>query len=452
MITLSAEEIKLATNGTILFGMADAEASCISTDSRNILDSSAFFALAGENFDAHDYLDQVVKSGAEIIVCEKWTFDDSASTVIIQVEDTLKALQDLASYVRAKLEARIVAVTGSNGKTSTKDFINAVISSQFISSATLGNFNNHIGLPLTILATKGNEQAAIWEMGMNHPGEIAPLCEIAHPEIGVITNIGTAHIEYMGSREAIALEKGELAAALPAGGTLILPDSCDFNDQFKQRTQADVLTVGGDTSHVRAEEIKQTANGSEFDLVIGDSLKRVKLPVIGEHMVSNALLAAAVGDTLGIDIEKIANALSNATLTSGRLRVFSSDGIQVIDDTYNANPESMMAALKTLADMNDSGQKIAVLGKLGELGQHESAAYKAIGTYASELKLTVISVGDSAKPISDSSKDNTLSHHFSTNESAAEWLKTHSVAGDTVLFKGSRAAAIEQVMNLTYTP
>lgn len=452
MITLSAEEIKLATNGSILSGMATVEANCVSTDSRKISENSVFVALVGENFDAHDYLDQVVKAGAHIIICEKWKFDDSANTVIIQVEDTLKALQDLASYVRKKLNARIVAVTGSNGKTSTKDFINAVISSEFISSATLGNFNNHIGLPLTILSTKGNEQAAIWEMGMNHPGEIAPLCEIAQPEIGVITNVGTAHIEYMGSREAIALEKGALAAALPAGGTLILPDSCDFNHEFAQRTQADILTVGGETSTIRAEAIKQTANGSEFDLVIEDSLTRVILPVIGEHMVSNALLAAAVGHTLGIGSEKIANALSNAQLTSGRLRVFSSDGIQVIDDTYNANPESMIAALKTLADMDNSGQKIAVLGKLGELGTHELAAYNAIGTYASELKLTVVSVGDTAKPITDISKHKTLSHHFSTNESAAEWLKKHSTSGDTVLFKGSRAAAIEQVMNLTYTP
>ena len=449
MITLSAAEISLATHGTILSGMATAEANCVSTDSRKILKNSVFFALAGENFDAHDYLDQVVSAGAEVIVCEKWTFDDSANTVIIQVQDTLKALQDLASYVRKKLAARVVAVTGSNGKTSTKDFIKAVMSSHFITSATLGNFNNHIGLPLTILATKGDEQAAIWEMGMNHPGEIAPLCEIAQPEIGVITNIGTAHIEYMGSRDAIALEKGALAAALPAGGTLILPAACDFNDQFQQRTQASILTVGGDTSTIRAEAVEQTAEGSEFDLVIEDSVAKVKLPVIGQHMVSNALLAAAVGHTLGIQIEKIANALSNAELTSGRLRVFSSAGIQVIDDTYNANPESMIAALKTLSDMKTSGEKIAVLGKLGELGEHEAAAYKAIGTYASELNLTVISVGDTAKPISDNTS---LSHHFSTNEQAAEWLKTHSSAGDTVLFKGSRAAAIEQVMNLTYTP
>ncbi|MDB9741745.1 UDP-N-acetylmuramoyl-tripeptide--D-alanyl-D-alanine ligase [Akkermansiaceae bacterium] len=450
MKSITAEQIAQATSGKILHGSSAVVTNCVSTDSRKIPELAAFFALVGENFDAHDYLDQVVKAGAKVIVCENFHHEQSGDSTIIQVKNTLKALQDLAAFVRSELSAKRVAVTGSNGKTSTKDFIKAVLESQFITSATLGNFNNHIGLPLTILATKGDEQAAIWEMGMNHPGEIAPLCEIGMPEIGVITNIGTAHIEFMGSREAIALEKGALAEALPTseeGGTLIVPASCDFNEQFASLTKAKVLIVGAEDSLVTAKNVKQTDAGSSFDLHIDGVSHLVTLPVIGEHMVSNALLAAAVGYTLNIPIENIANALSGAELTSGRLRVFESSGVKVIDDTYNANPESVKAALKTLADVDQKGAKIAVLGKLGEQGEHETAAYQSIGEVATQLGLTVISVGDRAKPISDHSKN---SYHFSTNEAAAEWLKSNANAGDTVLFKGSRAAAIEKVMNLIY--
>lgn len=455
MIPLTGQQIANAIGGEILQGDSSSLAVSVSTDSRKGLEDAVFFTLVGENFDAHDYLDSVLDSGVKVVVCEKFEqLASKSSAAIIKVSDTLLALQKLASYVRDQIDFKVVGVTGSNGKTSTKDFVKAVLSSSYSTSATAGNFNNHIGLPLTILSADIDDKAAVWEMGMNHPGEIAPLCEIARPHIGVITNVGTAHIEFMGSIDEIAKEKGALAESLTAEGTLIVPASCEYNDQFSSRTTAKMMEVGGMDSLIRAENLSTTIQGSKFDLVIGDEkISSVQLPVIGEHMVTNALLAAAVGHVFGLSIEVIAKALSQSELTSGRLRSYVSNGVQVIDDTYNANPESVKAALATLAEVESTGVRYVVLGKMGELGEHASAAYQILGEYAAELKLTLVSVGDEAISLTESAKKKVgAAHHFSETEEAAEWLKNHVRKDDVVLFKGSRAAAMEHVMNLAFTP
>lgn len=420
----------------------------VSTDTRKLPRGCAFFALTGEHFDANAFAPQALEQGAAMVVVSRWDGGEMpAGKAVITVGDTLLALQQFAHWWRRQLDLPVVCITGSNGKTSAKDFTAAVLREHFHVCATEGNLNNHIGLPLSVLATRSEHTAAVWEIGMNHAGELAPLCEIGKPKYGIITNIGTAHIENLGSRQAIAEEKGTLARYLPQDGTLFVPVTCDFIDYFRQRTRATIVTVGNGRGSIRAEDPVQTAEGTRFNLVTeGHGGVAVDLKVPGKHMINNALLAAAVGLKLGVSLEKIAQALSNAVLTSGRVRRFEHDGITLIDDTYNANPESMAAALDTLAEtpVGDGGRRIAVLGRMAELGEFAEAAHREIGHKAFAGGHTVVAVGEGAELIADAA-DSPL--FFPSHDGAAEWLKAHARTGDVVLFKGSRTAAIERVLH-----
>jgi UDP-N-acetylmuramoyl-tripeptide--D-alanyl-D-alanine ligase len=369
---------------------------------------------------------------------------------VIVAPDTLLALQRLACWWRKQLDIPVVAITGSNGKTSTKDFTAAVLSRKFNVSATVGNLNNHIGVPLTALATTLEHTAAVWEMGMNHSGEIAPLCEIARPKYGIITNIGTAHIEFLKTREAIAEEKGMLARALPADGILFLPATCEFSDYLRQRTKANMICVGNGRGLVRAENLRFEVDGTSFTLVIeGHEPEEVTLSVTGRHMVTNALLAAGVAWKLGVSPAEIAAGLSDASLTGGRLGRYEYHGTTVIDDTYNANPESMAAAIETLADtpVLEGSRRIIVLGRMGELGPHAPAAHLRTGALAAERHLTVIAVGEGSEGIAKGAKN---APHFPDHEQAAKWLTREVKPGDVVLFKGSRTATVERVMHAAF--
>lgn len=431
-----------AMKGTLPHGGGEQELSgVISTDTRNIPRGALFFALKGENFDAHDFLGHAAKAGAGALVAEDLS-KAPADVPVILVNDTLQALQDLAEWYRQELGIPVVAITGSNGKTSTKDFVKSVLSQKYRVSATLGNLNNHIGLPLSVLATTEDHEVGIFEMGMNHSGELAPLCQIAQPDISVITNVGTAHIEFMGSREAIAEEKGTVARALKKEGTLVIPGDCDFLADYQKSTKGEILTVG--QGKIRAEKIRSHRDGSAFTLII-DGLGEIEtsITVPGQHMITNALLAAGVGVTLKLSLQQIAKGLSEASLTSGRLRQYQYRGIGVIDDTYNANPESVAAGLETLAGMGIPGKKIAVLGKMAELGNHAQAAYAELGRLAAELGLTLVSVGAEADGMG-------APHQFHQTEDAANWLAANTHSGDLVLFKGSRAAAMERVMTKAF--
>jgi UDP-N-acetylmuramoyl-tripeptide--D-alanyl-D-alanine ligase len=400
-----------------------------------------FFALKGENFDAHHFLAEAVEAGAGALVLQ----DDSdlpEGIPVVLVNDTLEALQSLAKWYRSELGIPVVAITGSNGKTSTKDYTHSVLSQKFRVNSTLGNLNNHIGLPLTVLATAANDEIGVFEMGMNHSGELASLCEIGRPDVSIITNVGTAHIEHLGSRKAIAIEKGTVARVLSDRGTLLLPSDCDDLYDFRASTPARVITVGG--GEIRAENTVSGESGSAFDLTIdGLGTKRTSISVVGRHMISNALLAAGAGFVLGLDLDEISAGLTKATLTSGRLRRYLSHGLTVIDDTYNANPESVTAALETLASLPGDGRKIAALGMMGELGEHALEAYPRIGGIARDLGVTLVTVGDDANKYG-------ADHHFKTHEEAATCLSNETSPGDIVLFKGSRMAAMDRVMKLTF--
>ena len=422
----------------------------VSTDTRKLPQGSAFFALRGENFNGDTFAAKALTDGATVAVVQQWQGEVPPGTAVIAVADTLLALQRLAVWWRKQLDIPVVGITGSNGKTSTKDFTAAVLARKFNVSATKGNLNNHIGVPLTVLATTPEHTAAVWEMGMNHSGEIAPLCEIARPKYGIITNIGTAHIEFMGTRDAIADEKGMLARALPADGILFMPATCDFRDYLRQRTKAHMVAVGNGRGLVRAENLSFGTDGTSFTLVIeGAEPAEVTLTVPGRHMVTNALLAAGVGWKLGISPAEIAAGLSNAVLTGGRLGHYDYQGITVIDDTYNANPESMAAAIETLADtpVSNGARRFIFLGRMGELGPHAPAAHFRTGALAAERHLTVIAVGDGSEGIAEGANN---APHFPDLDQAAKWLAREVKPGDVVLFKGSRTATVERVMHAAF--
>jgi UDP-N-acetylmuramoyl-tripeptide--D-alanyl-D-alanine ligase len=451
MKPLTASEIAEILGTTVAAGDARARVTAgVSTDSRSLPQGAAFFALRGENFDGNAFVRQALDAGAAVAVASRFNGDVPDGAAVIVVPDTLGALQRLAHWWRRQLDLPVVCITGSNGKTSTKDFTRDVLARKFNVSSTRGNLNNHIGVPLTVLATTDEHTAAVWEMGMNHSGELAPLCEIAKPKFGIITNVGSAHIEFLGSREAIAEEKGTLARSLPDDGILFLPAGCDFTDYFRQRTRAHLISVGNGRGLVRAEDLHFETGGTRYTLVIeGAGSAEVSLPVPGRHMVTNSLLAAAAGWKLGIPIEDIAAGLSGTTLTGGRLRRFDSRGVIVIDDTYNANPESMAAAIDTLADtpLPNGGRRFIVLGRMGELGSHAPAAHLRTGAQAAAKKLNVIAVGEGAEGIASGAGD---SPYFPDLDQAATWLAREVKPGDAVLFKGSRTATVERVMHAAF--
>lgn len=460
MKPLSITEIAAACGGELMASSqgcqgGDAMACAVSTDSRSLSQGDLYIALVGHQFDGHAFIDAALEKGAVAVMVDR-TFDgiENLSVPAIVVKNTLYGLQRLARWYRRQLDVQVVGITGSNGKTSVKDFTSSVLTQNFQVNATKGNLNNHIGLPLSVLATEEGDDVCIFEMGMNHPGEIAPLCEIAAPGIGIITNIGTAHIEFMGSRDGIAEEKSSLARALPDDGRLIVAASCDYVDYLIERTHAPVIVVGNCRGTVRAEGLIVTEYGSKFELHIdGEDVHEVELKVSGKHMVNNALLAAAAGHSLGMHSRAIADGLNQAELTSGRLRRYQCEGVTVIDDTYNANPDSVIAAINTLDEfpLSEKAKRIIVLGVMAELGQHADDEHYRVGRLAAEKGMTVVSVGHGVEKIDQGARKFTGEvQHFADVGIAAVWLTKNTGPGDCVLFKGSRMAGMERVMNKAY--
>jgi len=422
----------------------------ISTDSRTIKKGELFVALRGENFDGHKFIEATAKAGAVgAIVDLQWTGKAPAKFAIIRAEDTLLAYQNLAANYRKALSIRVLAITGSNGKTSTKDFAASVLGRKFRVTKTQGNFNNHVGLPRTILEATSSDEVAVWEIGMNHPGEVAPLAKIAAPNAAIITNIGVAHIEFMGTREAIAKEKGALAEAVAAEGVVVLNADDPFSKGIAERTRAHVIFAGTKEGTVRAIDIQQSADGSEFTIIEGAHRCRAQLPVPGLHMVQNALLAVAAGRAFGLSLEEAAAGLASAPLTKARLQIKEINGVQFLDDSYNANPDSMKAALQTLVELDTDGKKIAVLGEMRELGKESERGHEEVGEAAAAFGIDhLIGIGEMGAIISRAAERAGLEKSTvvgSTSE-AAELLLEITAPGDLVLIKGSRLARMEDVI------
>ena len=422
----------------------------VSTDSRTVKPGELFVALRGENFEGHDFVEATAKAGAAgALVDLNWAGSVPNNFALLRATDALQAYQTLAANYRRSLAVKVLAVTGSNGKTSTKDFAASVLARRFQITKTEGNFNNHVGLPRTILEATSGDEVAVWEIGMNHPGEIAALAKIAAPDAAIITNIGVAHIEFMGSREAIATEKGALAEAVEPQGTVILNADDPFSKGIAARTRAKVVLAGTTGGTVRAIEIRQSADGSEFTIVEGAHRCRAQLPVAGSHMVQNALLAVAAGRAFGLSIEECAAGLAAAPLTKARLQMKEIGGVQFLDDSYNANTDSMKAALRTLVELDTEGKRIAVLGEMRELGAESERGHREVGEAAATLGVDqLITIGDAAELIAEGARTAGLDKVSSARSTAeaAKLLGEIAEPGDLVLIKGSRAARTEEVI------
>ena len=443
----TALPIIAAACGGVLAGGGAAGITAISKDTRSLRAGDLYWALAGENFDGHDFVAAAAAAGAAGAVVSREPAELPAGFPLIKVDDTQAALHRLAAWHRDRLTARVVCLTGSNGKTSTKDFSASVASTKFRVNKTEGNLNNHIGLPLTILAATTADEVCVWEIGMNHAGEIEPLARLARPDIGIITNIGVAHIEYLGSREAIAQEKGMLGEVLSADAVLVLPSTDEFTPALAARTKARVVPAGT-ADGLHAENLRPSSHGLDFDLVRGQERVATHLPVTGEHMMRNALLAVSAGLELGLSLRECASGLAATKLSARRLACLDVRGVTVLDDSYNANPDSMEAALHALRGLPGGGRRFAVLGRMGELGDYANEGYRRVGRTAASTMDVLIAVGPETAPLVDEASASGLAdvRHAADTAEAARLLRELSRPGDAVVIKGSRAARMERVL------
>jgi len=439
-------------NGTLTGGNPEQTVTRVCTDSRKLEPGDLFLALRGENFNGHEFVAKAAAEGAVAVVMDaRCKAEIPKKCAVIRVADTLDALQAIATRYRASLNLRVVALTGSSGKTSTKDFVAAVLEKKFRVVKTEGNFNNHIGLPLTMLRASAADEIGVFELGMNHPGEIAPLAAMAAPEVAIITNVGTAHIEFMGSRAAIAQEKGMLAEALPPSGFLVLNAGDEFSEPIARRSPARTITTGIEKGDVSATLLESGFEGSRFAVRAGDETVEVSLPVPGLHMIENALLAMAAGRVLGIPLSVAAEGLAKSRLTKGRLEQKTLGGVHFLDDSYNANPDSMRAALRTLAVLPVTGARIAVLGRMGELGVESERGHRSVGKDAAEAHIDVLVAvgGEEAGWMAEAARESGAkdARHVPDTDAAAAFLAERARPGDLVLIKGSRSARMERIFD-----
>jgi UDP-N-acetylmuramoyl-tripeptide--D-alanyl-D-alanine ligase len=435
--------------GRLAAGNPAATVTTISSDSRALKPGDLFIAIRGEKFDGHVFLAEAARLGAIGAIVEKETPGLPPAFALIIVADAVRGLQSLATAYRATLRLTAICITGSNGKTSTKDLCAAVLAQRFSVTRTLGNLNNHLGLPFSILRADSSHDVGVFEIGMNHADETAPLAAITRPDIAIITNIGIAHIEFLGTREAIAREKGMLAEAVGENGTVILNADDEFTSSIARRTRAHVMTAGLHGGDVRATDLEQLSEGIKFRLHATGQCVEAELPVPGEHMVRNALLACAAGISLGLSLGECATGLRALKLTAGRLTQKTIGGIRILDDTYNANPDSMGAALVTLARMPVAGRRIAVLGGMGELGKESERGHRSVGEIAGREKITcVITVGETAHWIADAAESSGVSSVIRTSDADEAMRALLGIAqpGDTVLVKASRSARLERIV------
>ncbi|MFM7604930.1 MAG: UDP-N-acetylmuramoyl-tripeptide--D-alanyl-D-alanine ligase [Prosthecobacter sp.] len=420
----------------------------VSTDTRQVRAGDLFVALIGKKFDAHNFVPQAAAAGASAVMVSK--IDPAWGTLpcpLLLVDDTLVALQLMASGYRQQHNPIIIGLTGSNGKTSTKDLTAVVMAKKFVTRATRGNLNNHIGVPLTLLSLQTGEQCCVTEMGMNHAGEIEVLTDIADPDAGIVTNIGLAHIENLGTQDAIAWEKATLPAKVKRNGIVVLNADDKYTPLIARHCQAVVSTAGIHAGDVRAYNLRADGGGTTFTLDFSGEKVEARLAILGEHMVANAALAACMGWRYGISPSDIAEALSHVVLTGGRLEPKIIQGVRFIDDSYNANPDSMIAGLRTLATLPGKGRRIAVLGRMGELGSIAEAEHKRVGKFVTDLGIDALfTVGGYEAEWISSAVTGLSARHFTDHAACAAHLRELLREGDFVLLKGSRTAAIEKVI------
>lgn len=439
-----------------LFGArlaADAEITEICTDSRAIAPGCLFIALEGERFDGHDFVADAFAKGAAAAVCRKRV--TQGEEPVIYVKDTLRALITIGCAYRLKYELPVVAITGSVGKTTTKDMVACAIGSQRKTLKTEGNRNNEIGLPLTLLNLDKSYEAAVIEMGMTHFGDLSLLTAATLPCMAIITNIGVSHIENLGSRENIFKAKLEIAEGLPQGGTLVLNYDDDLLCTVKRLWSLHILSYGIDSTEaaVRAQNILEADGETAFDICYQGETYPVRIPCVGRHNVYNALSAFCASVVLGLDLYKSVAALSGYSPSGMRQHLVQKGGMTVIEDCYNASPDSMKAALSTLRSVKGEGRAIAVLADMLELGSYSQKAHEDVGRMVGESHTDVlIAWGVEAVHIAQAARQAGVKevHYFTEKQSAAQKLCELAQEGDTILFKGSRGMRLEEMIERLY--
>jgi UDP-N-acetylmuramoyl-tripeptide--D-alanyl-D-alanine ligase len=429
---------------------AEAVVNGYSIDSRTLGPGQLFFAVKGERLDGHDFVEQALEKGAAAAVVRS----DQArryqgETRLLAVEDTLVALQTLAAAVRKLWAKPLIAVTGSAGKTTTKEAIAHVLSTRFRVLKSEGNFNNHFGLPLMLLKLEPDYDVAVIEMGMSHAGEIRALAKIAQPEIGVVTNVAPVHLEFFDSLAGIARAKYELIESLPVSGTSVLNADDEYVSQFGRGFKGKVVQYGlRATADVRAENIRSKGTeGTDFDVVMGTSREPATLPLVGEHNVLNALAAVAVGVERGLKPAEAVATLATLTPADKRGQVLQVGNITVINDCYNSNPKALEAMVDALAAMN-ARRRIVVAGEMLELGLAGEEMHRRAGDHISEKKIDVlIGVRGLAQAMVGAAEQAGARAEFvASSEEAGEWLAREARDGDVILLKASRGVKLERAL------
>jgi UDP-N-acetylmuramoyl-tripeptide--D-alanyl-D-alanine ligase len=421
-----------------------------SIDSRSVNSGELFFAVKGERLDGHDYVSQALQNGAVAAVVRRDRLRGYADqSGLLAVEDTLSALQSLATAVRKLWGKQLVGVTGSAGKTTTKEAISHVLSARDRIFKSQGNFNNHFGLPLMLLKLESEHDGAVIEMGMSHAGEIAALARIAEPDIGVVTNVAPVHLEFFNSIADIAKAKYELIESLPAHGVAVLNADDEYVSQFGRDFRGKVVRYGTNApADVRAEDIKPLGSaGSEFDVVAGGCRVRVKLPLVGKHNVYNALAGFAVGLERKLSPTEAAEALSNLAPADKRGEVLQLGNITVINDCYNSNPKALDAMVDALAAMA-AKRRIVVAGEMLELGPAGEEMHRNSGRHMADKRIdAVLGVRGLAQAIVEAARSGGIQAEFVPSaDDAGEWLGRELRDGDVVLFKASRGVKLERAL------
>ncbi|MBI3879381.1 MAG: UDP-N-acetylmuramoyl-tripeptide--D-alanyl-D-alanine ligase [Verrucomicrobia bacterium] len=442
-----------ACGGKLHGGFATSLFTRVCTDSRAVRPGDLFVALQGERFDGHEFASHVAKQGAAALV-----MGFSRAAVLppgaagIFVDDTRAALGKLAARYRKDFDLPIVAVAGSNGKTSTKELLAALLRQAGPTLWSEASFNNDIGVPLTLLRLEKSHRAAVLETGTNHPGELAPLLEMIRPRFGIITCIGREHLEFFGDLHGVAREEGALAEGLPADGCLFVNGDSPLMDEVASRSRARVVRAGfGENCEWCARDIRVGERGTTFvvESPRAEFCAEFSMPLLGRHQVVNALLAMATAAELGVSVERVRAGLTQAAPAKMRLQLGAVNGIRVLNDAYNANADSMIAALETLRDLSCAGRRVAVLGDMAELGEQSGPAHAEIGRFAALTGVgRLICVGQNAATLARAAREAGLAdvREFASAEAAAMAIGGLVSAGDLVLFKASRATRLERVV------
>lgn len=450
---LEGTEILQATGGVVCGGNTSTVVTGVSTDSRKIRRGELFIPLVGEKFDGHSFIEDAVRAGATAFLTHK-DVPVPEGVFAVRVGDTLEALQNIASFYREKFELKVVAVTGSVGKTSTKEMTASVLGQKYKTLRSTGNYNNQIGLPLTVLSLDSTYDMAVVEMGMSGFNEIRRLSQIVRPDIAVITNIGISHIEKLGSRQNILKAKLEIVDGMPAEGILILNGDDIMLSGVREKIPCRVKFFGlEDGSDIQAYDISSEGEkGIRFRIKLKGDICEMCLPVPGVHNIYNALAAVTVGLELGVSPEAIREGLQLFRPEKMRMNVLHVDGgIRLIDDTYNASPQSVEAALGVLKDLGAGSRKIAVLGDMLELGDWSRKAHRHIGSVIYDNSIDyLVTLGEQAKHVADGATEAGMDPHdissFYDIDELNKFLGTLVQKGDIILVKGSRGMKMEQIV------